>query len=169
MSTRISLIPAEGGDALLYQHMFWFFGHPEVYIIFIPATGFISHDGAETFSGRRIFGYTAMVLSLIATAFIGFGLWVHHMFATPIPSSAEAFSPRASMMIAIPSGIQIFCWLATLWSWKTAAENRRCYLCVRVHRAVRVRRLDRESCWLRCRSIFRCTTLFSSSLIFIMC
>src|SRR5439155_14938807 len=76
--------PAEGGDALLYQHLFWFFGHPEVYIIFIPATGFVSVI-IETFSGRRIFGYTAIVLSLIATAFIGFGLWVHHMFATPLP------------------------------------------------------------------------------------
>src|SRR5581483_3664682 len=76
--------PAEGGDALLYQHLFWFFGHPEVYIIFLPATGFVSTI-IETFSGRRIFGYTAIVLSLIATAFIGFGLWVHHMFATPLP------------------------------------------------------------------------------------
>src|SRR5205807_1264902 len=76
--------PAEGGDALLYQHLFWFFGHPEVYIIFIPATG-MGSSIVETFSGRRIFAYPVMVLSLIATGFIGFGPWVHHMFATPIP------------------------------------------------------------------------------------
>jgi cytochrome c oxidase subunit I+III len=107
--------PAEGGDALLYQHLFWFFGHPEVYIIFIPATGFVSTI-VETFSGRRIFGYTAIVLSLIATAFIGFGLWVHHMFATPIPLLGRSFFSAASMMIAIPSGIQIFCWITTLWT-----------------------------------------------------
>lgn len=106
--------PAEGGDALLYQHLFWFFGHPEVYIIFLPATGFVSMI-IETFSGRRIFGYTAIVLSLIATAFIGFGLWVHHMFATPLPLLGRSFFSASSMMIAIPSGIQIFCWITTLW------------------------------------------------------
>src|SRR5918912_1879328 len=76
--------PAEGGDALLHQPVFWFFGHPEVYIIFIPALGFVSHI-VTCFSRRPVFGYTAMVLAQVATAFIGFGLWVHHMFATPIP------------------------------------------------------------------------------------
>ena len=109
--------PAEGGDALLYQHLFWFFGHPEVYIIFIPATGFVSTI-ISTFSRRKVFGYVAMVLSLIATGFIGFGLWVHHMFATPVPDMGQSFFTGASMMIAIPSGIQIFCWLATLISGK---------------------------------------------------
>jgi cytochrome c oxidase subunit I+III len=106
---------AEGGDNLLYQHLFWFFGHPEVYIIFIPATGFVS-EIISTFSRRRIFGYTAIVLSLVATGFIGFGLWVHHMFATPIPELGQAFFTGSSMLIAIPSGIQIFCWIATLWT-----------------------------------------------------
>jgi cytochrome c oxidase subunit I+III len=106
--------PAEGGDALLYQHLFWFFGHPEVYIIFIPALGFVSSI-IVTFSRRKIFGYLPMVLSLIATAFIGFGLWVHHMFATPLPQLGQSFFTGASMMIAIPSGVQIFCWIATLW------------------------------------------------------
>jgi cytochrome c oxidase subunit I+III len=105
--------PAEGGDALLWQHLFWFFGHPEVYIIFIPATGFVSAI-IPTFARRPIFGYTAMVLSLIATGFLGFGLWVHHMFATPLPQLGASFFTVASMMIAIPSGIQVFCWLATL-------------------------------------------------------
>jgi cytochrome c oxidase subunit 1 len=106
--------PAEGGDALLYQHLFWFFGHPEVYIIFIPATGFVSTI-LPTFCRRRQFGYTGIVLSLLATAFIGFGLWVHHMFATPLPRLGQAFFTGSSEIIAIPSGIQIFCWLATLW------------------------------------------------------
>jgi len=109
--------PAEGGDAILYQHLFWFFGHPEVYIIFIPALGFISPI-IVTFARRKIFGYVAMVLSLTSTAFIGFGLWVHHMFATPIPQMGESFFTAASMMIAIPSGVQIFCWIATLWGSK---------------------------------------------------
>jgi cytochrome c oxidase subunit I+III len=106
--------PAEGGDALLYQHVFWFFGHPEVYIIFIPALGFVSAI-VVTFARRKIFGYTALVLALIATAFLGFGLWVHHMFATPLPQLGQSFFTGASMMIAIPSGVQVFCWLATLW------------------------------------------------------
>jgi cytochrome c oxidase subunit I len=109
--------PGEGGDALLYQHIFWFFGHPEVYIIFIPGTGFISTI-IPTFARRRIFGYTAIVLALISTAFIGFGLWVHHMFATPVPELGQSFFTAASMIIAIPAGVQIFCWIATIWSGK---------------------------------------------------
>jgi cytochrome c oxidase subunit 1 len=107
--------PAEGGDPLLWQHLFWFFGHPEVYIVFIPALGYVSSI-IQTFSRRRMFGYTALVLSMIATGFIGFGLWVHHMFATGLPQLGLSFFTAASMMIAIPSGVQIFCWIATLWS-----------------------------------------------------
>jgi cytochrome c oxidase subunit 1 len=109
--------PAEGGDAILYQHLFWFFGHPEVYIIFIPALGFISSI-VVAFARTKIFGYTAMVLSLIATGFIGFGLWVHHMFATPIPQMGQSFFTAASRIITIPTGVQIFCWIATLWHGK---------------------------------------------------
>jgi cytochrome c oxidase subunit 1 len=105
---------AEGGDPLLWQHLFWFFGHPEVYIIFIPALGFVSSIVA-TFTRRPVFGYPAMVLSLVATAFLGFGLWVHHMFATGLPQMGESFFTAASLMIAIPSGVQIFCWIATIW------------------------------------------------------
>src|SRR3954452_11623655 len=107
--------PAEGGDPLLYQHVFWFFGHPEVYIIFIPALGFVSHIVSVN-SRREVFGYPAMVLSVVATGFIGFGLWVHHMFATGLPQIGEAYFTAASMMIAITSGVQIFCWIATLWT-----------------------------------------------------
>lgn len=107
--------PAEGGDAILYQHLFWFFGHPEVYIIFIPATGFISAI-IPTFMRRPMFGYTALVLTMIATGFIGFGVWVHHMFATPLPQLGQSIFTASSMLIVIPNGVQIFCWLATLWA-----------------------------------------------------
>jgi cytochrome c oxidase subunit I+III len=109
--------PAEGGDPLLWQHLFWFFGHPEVYIIFIPALGMVSAI-IPAFVRRKVYGYTAMVLSQVATGFIGFGLWVHHMFATGLPQSGQSFFTAASMMIAIPSGVQIFCWIATIWLGK---------------------------------------------------
>ena len=105
---------AAGGDVVLWQHIFWFFGHPEVYIIFIPALGMVSSI-IVTFSRRPIFGYTALVLSLVATGFIGFGLWVHHMFAAGLPHLGMSFFTAASMMIAIPTGVQFFCWIATLW------------------------------------------------------
>src|SRR3954466_2154874 len=107
--------PAEGGDPLLYQHVFWFFGHPEVYIIFLPALGMVSSI-LETHTRRQIFGYPALVLSLVGNGFIAFGLWVHHMFATGLPQIGEAYFTAASMMIGVTSGVQIFCWLATLWS-----------------------------------------------------
>jgi cytochrome c oxidase subunit 1 len=107
--------PAEGGDALLWQHLFWFFGHPEVYIIFVPALGMIS-EIVSTFAGRAPFGYLALVLSLVVTAFLAFGLWVHHMFATGLPPLGMSFFTAASILIAIPTGLQIFCWIATLSS-----------------------------------------------------
>src|SRR6185503_8200698 len=106
--------PAEGGDALLWQHLFWFFGHPEVYIIFVPALGIVSSI-ISAFTWRPIFGYAAMVMALVATGFIGFGLWVHHMFATGLPALGLEYFTAASIVIAIPSGIQIFCWIASLW------------------------------------------------------
>jgi len=105
---------AEHGDALLFQHMFWFFGHPEVYIIFLPATGFVSIL-TEAFCRRPIFGYPVVVLSLISTGILAFGLWVHHMFATGLPRVGYSFFTAASMSVSIPTGLQIFCWLATMW------------------------------------------------------
>jgi cytochrome c oxidase subunit I+III len=106
--------PAEGGDVLLWQHLFWFFGHPEVYIIFLPAVGMVSTIVA-TFARRPVFGYLAMVMALLATGILSFGLWVHHMFVTGLPRLGESFFTASSMAIAIPAGVQIFCWLATLW------------------------------------------------------
>jgi cytochrome c oxidase subunit I len=105
---------ASGGNVLLWQHLFWFFGHPEVYIIFIPGTGMVSMIIA-TFAGRPVVGYTIIVLSLIATGFLSFGLWVHHMFVTGLPQLGASMFTASSMLIAVPSGLQIFCWLATLW------------------------------------------------------
>jgi cytochrome c oxidase subunit 1 len=107
--------PSEGGDVLIWQHLFWFFGHPEVYFIFIPALGFVSTI-IPTFARRPMFGHDAVVLSLIATGFLAFGLWVHHMFATNLPELGKSFFTAMSFMIAIPTAVQIFCWIATLWT-----------------------------------------------------
>jgi len=104
----------EHGDNLLWQHLFWFFGHPEVYIIFLPATGFVSVI-VETFCRRPVFAYPVVVLALISTGILAFGLWVHHMFATGLPRVGYSFYTAASMTVAIPTGLQIFCWLATMW------------------------------------------------------
>ncbi|HEX6693690.1 MAG TPA: cytochrome c oxidase subunit I [Longimicrobiales bacterium] len=106
---------AEGGDPLLWQHLFWFFGHPEVYIIFIPATGLIS-SMLPALTRREVFGYPLILMALVGTAFMSFGLWVHHMFAAGIPMLGGSFFTAASVMIAIPTGVQIFCWIATIWT-----------------------------------------------------
>lgn len=105
---------ARGGDPILWQHLFWLFGHPEVYIIFLPAAGIVS-TLLPVFARRPIVGYRWIVLAVISTGFISFGLWVHHMFTIGIPHLAQAFFSVASMLIAIPTGIQLFAWLGTLW------------------------------------------------------
>jgi cytochrome c oxidase subunit I+III len=107
--------PIGGGDPLLWQHIFWFFGHPDVYIIMVPAFGILSMV-LVTAARRALFGYTAVVLSLVAIGFLSFGLWVHHMFATGLPILGMSFFSAASMMVAIPSGVQVFCWIATIWN-----------------------------------------------------
>ncbi|GAB4515326.1 MAG: hypothetical protein OHK0046_18620 [Anaerolineae bacterium] len=107
--------PENGGNPLLWQHLFWFFGHPEVYIIFVPALGIVS-TVLPTFARRPVVGYFPLVLSLVAIGIVSFGLWVHHMFTTGLPILGLSFFTIASMMIAIPSGIQIFSSLATIWS-----------------------------------------------------
>ncbi|MDF1504878.1 cytochrome c oxidase subunit I [Roseisolibacter sp. H3M3-2] len=111
-----------GGDPLLWQHIFWVFGHPEVYIMFVPAVGVLTHV-VQTFARRPVTSYTLMVLALLATAFISFGLWVHHMFTTGLSPVGMGFFAAASMLIAIPNGIQLFGWITTLWAgrprWRT--------------------------------------------------
>ncbi|WP_421950158.1 cytochrome c oxidase subunit I [Pelagibacterium sp.] len=105
--------PTRGGDPLLWQHLFWLFGHPEVYIIFLPAAGVLSTI-IPVFAQRQIVGYHAIIAAIVALAFLSFGLWVHHMFTVGIPHLALAFFSAASALVAIPTAVQIFAWLATL-------------------------------------------------------
>ena len=107
--------PEDGGDPLLWQHLFWIFGHPEVYIIVLPAFG-IASAIIPTWARRPMVGYTYIVVAELGTALIGFGVWVHHMFATGLPQITLSFIALAGFMIAIPSGTQVFAWLATLVS-----------------------------------------------------
>ncbi|MGE5525624.1 MAG: cytochrome c oxidase subunit I [Rhodospirillaceae bacterium] len=102
-----------GGDPLLWQHLFWFFGHPEVYIIFLPAAGMVSMI-VPAMARTPLVGYRAVAIALVGTAFLSFGLWVHHMFATGIPQLSVSFFSAASMAVAIPSGMQVFAWIATI-------------------------------------------------------
>ncbi|WP_322515190.1 cytochrome c oxidase subunit I [Rhodopseudomonas palustris] len=105
--------PTRGGDALLWQHLFWLFGHPEVYIIFLPAAGMVSTI-LPVLARREIVGYSAIVISVVALAFLSFGLWVHHMFTVGIPHLALAFFSSASTAVAVPTAVQIFAWIGTL-------------------------------------------------------
>jgi cytochrome c oxidase subunit 1 len=106
--------PEHGGNPVLYQHVFWFFGHPEVYIMVLPAMGIVS-EIIPVFARKPIFGYKAVALSTVAIAFLGFLVWGHHMFAVGLPTRADSFFMIMSMVIAVPTGVKIFNWLATLW------------------------------------------------------
>ena len=130
--------PTEGGSALLWQHLFWFFGHPEVYIMVLPGFGIVS-EILPVFARKPIFGYKAIAASTVLIAFLGFLTWAHHMFTTPTPEVILVFAMLSSFLIAVPTGVKILNWIGTLWRGHDRVQDAAAVL-RRLHRAVHDRR-----------------------------
>ncbi|MEO1573993.1 MAG: cbb3-type cytochrome c oxidase subunit I, partial [Pseudomonadota bacterium] len=113
---------AGGGDPVMFQHIFWFFGHPEVYIMILPAFGIVS-EIIPTFARKKLFGYSSMVYATASIAFLSFVVWAHHMFTVGMPLAGELFFMFSTMMIAVPTGVKVFNWLATMWKGSMTFET----------------------------------------------